>query len=123
MQIVVIADGKNQKAFQDKEIPEGVIIQFFGNVEEAKKDGEGYFYLLGKESFERDYEMLKEITAPVFFIHQGVVDNLPGNFAIIEGWPQFLFAETVNVHYHKEKKNEIKAVLNAMKWDFHSEIQ
>ncbi len=45
MHIVVIADGENQKKFQDKEIPEGVLIQFVAELSAAKKDADGYFHL------------------------------------------------------------------------------
>ena len=122
MQIVVIADGENQKAFQDKEIPEGVLIQFFSNLDEAKKEADGYFYLLGKDQLEADLENINKLTAPIFFVHSGTIESLPDHAAIIEDWPTFLFSETVKVQYHKERKESVRAVLTAMKWDFDSDI-
>ena len=122
MQIIVIAGGENQKTFQDKEIPEGVLIQFYSNIQEAKKDADGYFYLLSADQLKEDRAEIEKITAPIFVVHTCDINELPLNAAIIEGWPKFLFEKTVKVQYHREKKELIRAVLNSMQWDFESEV-
>lgn len=119
MQIVVIASGEDQKEFQDKEIPAGILVQFVTTVAEAKEDAAGYFYLLGKEDLVTDRSQIEKIEAPVF-VKASVVslEELPSNCATISGWPGFLFEDIITVHVFEKNLEKVTTVLDGLQWKF-----
>jgi len=117
MLIVVIANGEDQKEFQDKEIPEGVQVQFVTTLDEAKDEAAAYFYLLDN-NFAAQANKIEALKAPVFVKGSTNVKELPSNVASISPWPGFLFAEFIEVHAKAENLESILEVLNKLQWKY-----
>ncbi|HEX8461828.1 MAG TPA: hypothetical protein VF623_10375 [Segetibacter sp.] len=116
MLIVVIAGGEDQKEFQDKEIPEGVQVQFVTSLAEAKADAHAYFFLLSDDEIDASSQALQALGAPVFIKGAGDLKMLPNNFAKISPWPGFLFAESIEVH--SSDKNKVAEVFDRLQWKY-----
>jgi len=118
MIIVVIAGGEDQKEFQDKEIPEGVQIQFVTTLSEAKEGADAYFYLSGEDELKAASENIQSLDVPVFV--KGAVDlkTLPPNVAKISPWPGLLFAETIEVQLTVQNVQKVTEVLDNLQWKY-----
>jgi hypothetical protein len=121
MLIVVIANGEDQKEFQDKQIPEGVQVQFVTTLEEAKDEAGAYFYLLDDNAVSL-VDKIEALKAPVFVKGLTDVKKLPANVAGISPWPGFLFAESIEVHAKEENLQSILNVLNKLQWKYNHTI-
>jgi hypothetical protein len=119
MHIVVVANGEDQKAFQDKEIPAGVIVQFYTSLAEAKDDAELYFFLGNKEEWEKDKEFVKKIQAPIL-IKEGIVDDyhMPANATILKNWPGTLFDDTIELGISDKNLHQVEHAFSHLGWKF-----
>lgn len=119
MQIVVVADGVTQKEFQDKPIPEGMMVQFVATVSEASKGAAAYFYLLEEEDLVRDRELIKNLGGPTF-VHAvtTTLQDLPRNCIRICGWRGFLIQETIEISTTRENIEQASKILHTLRWSF-----
>jgi len=117
MLIVVIANGEDQKEFQDKEIPEGVQVQFVNSLDEAKDTAHAYFYLLDND-IDATANKISSLSVPVFIKSGSDLRSLPPNVAKISPWPGFLFAESIQVEVGEEGIAAVAAVLDELQWKY-----
>jgi hypothetical protein len=120
MLIVVIASGEGQKEFQDKEMPEGVQVQFLSTLDDAKTNADAYFYLLDINEIDATAEKFKSFEAPVFIKEVVDLKSLPRNVARISPWPGFLFAESIEVQVSVENMQKVTEVFNKLKWKYNN---
>lgn len=119
MQIVVVADGVTQKEFQDKLIPEGIVVQFVATVGEASKGAGAYFYLREEEDLVKDREIIKSLGAPTF-VHavSTTLHDLPDNCIRICGWRGFLLQETIEISATRNNIEGASEILNTLHWRY-----
>jgi len=119
MLIVVIAGGEDQKGFQDKELPEGIQVQFVTTIDEVKPGAEGYFYLLDETDLVNDRERIAALGSPVFIKPVALdFDQLAPNCVKLGQWPALLFKETIEVEHNEAMTDTVSTVLNNLGWSF-----
>jgi len=118
MHIVVIANGEDQKAFQDKELPTGVVVQFFATMEEAKTDADAYFYF-GTEDEGIVIEQFQKIKVPLFIKDSGLYQKaLAENFVLLKGWPESFANDSLEVEISGNNISQVNEVFSGLGWQF-----
>lgn len=119
MYITVIADGRTQKEFQDKPIPQGVQVYFVTTIEEARSEADAIFYLEDEEKLINNILKLEGLEKPVFVnAVNTALKDLPQNCIRINAWPGFLQNKTIELTATEENMEAVNKILQGLQWEY-----